>query len=136
MVSEINSMKANKVIVSFSNGSVPPQYAYRYQIIFSEQDGNAELKLFKGYDAEEKMILAESKKFNIEIFQQLLSLLEKKENSVKPSNMTGGSQRSIDINAEKIMIEADDDAGISLFNRFLYLYNPDFLDIINKKINP
>ena len=137
MVSEINnSMKANKVIVSFNNGSVPPQYAYRYQIIFSEQEGDAEMKLFKGYDADEKMILSESKKFNIEIFQQLLSLLEKKENSEKPSNMTGGSQRNIDINAKKIMIEADDEAGISLFNRFLYLYNPDFLNLINKNINP
>lgn len=129
-------MKANKVIVSFNNGSVPPQYAYRYQIIFSEQEGDAEMKLFKGYDADEKMILSESKKFNIEIFQQLLSLLEKKENSEKPSNMTGGSQRNIDINAKKIMIEADDEAGISLFNRFLYLYNPDFLNLINKNINP
>ncbi|GAA5091204.1 hypothetical protein GCM10023210_18290 [Chryseobacterium ginsengisoli] len=129
-------MKANKVIVSFNNGSVPPQYAYRYQIIFSEQEGDAEMKLFKGYDTDEKMILSESKKFNIEIFQKLLSLLEKKENSEKPSNMTGGSQKSIDINAKKIMIEADDEAGISLFNRFLYLYSPDFLNLINKNINP
>lgn len=129
-------MKANKVIVSFNNGSVPPTYAYRYEIVFSEETGNAELKLFKGYDINEETILSESKKFNIEILQQLLSLLEKKENSEKPSNMTGGSQRSIDINAKKIMIAADDEAGISLFNRFLYLYNPDFLNLINQNINP
>ncbi|GAA4164621.1 hypothetical protein GCM10022217_35510 [Chryseobacterium ginsenosidimutans] len=129
-------MKANKVIVSFNNGSVPPTYAYRYEIVFSEETGNAELKLFKGYDINEETILSESKKFNIEILQQLLSLLEKKENSEKPSNMTGGSQRSIDINAKKIIIAADDEAGISLFNRFLYLYNPDFLNLINQNINP
>jgi hypothetical protein len=129
-------MKANKVIVSFNNGSVPPTYAYRYEIVFSEETGNAELKLFKGYDINEETILSESKKFNIEILQQLLSLLEKKENSEKPSNMTGGSQRSIDINAKKIMIASDDEAGISLFNRFLYLYNPDFLNLINQNINP
>jgi hypothetical protein len=129
-------MKANKVIVSFNNGSVPPTYAYRYEIVFSEETENAELKLFKGYDINEETILSESKKFNIEILQQLLSLLEKKENSEKPSNMTGGSQRSIDINAKKIMIAADDEAGISLFNRFLYLYNPDFLNLINQNINP
>jgi hypothetical protein len=129
-------MKANKVIVSFNNGSVPPTYAYRYEIVFSEKTGNAELKLFKGYDINEETILSESKKFNIEILQQLLSLLEKKENSEKPSNMTGGSQRSVDINAKKIMIAADDEAGISLFNRFLYLYNPDFLNLINQNINP
>ncbi|MCS3867361.1 hypothetical protein J3D55_000277 [Chryseobacterium ginsenosidimutans] len=129
-------MKANKIIVSFNNGSVPPIYAYRYQIVFSEETGDADLKLFKGYDVNEEMILSESKKFNLEIFQQLLSLLEKKENSEKLSNMTGGSQRSIEINAKKIMIEADDEAGISLFNRFLYLYNPEVLHLINQNINP
>lgn len=129
-------MKANKVIVSFNNGSVPPQYAYRYQIIFYEQDGDAEMKLFKGYDTDEKMILSELKKFNIEIFQQLISLLEKKENITKDPNMTGGSQRIINVNSKKIMIEPNDDTGISLFNRFLYLYSIDFLNLIHTTINP
>lgn len=135
MVSEINSMKANTIIVSFNNGSVPPQYAYRYQIVFSEQDGNADLKLFRGYDADEKMIVSEQRKFNTEIFLQLLSLISKIEDSVKDPAMVGGSQRMIEVNARKIMIEPNDDFGISLFNRFLYLYHPDFINQINSNLN-
>lgn len=135
MVSEINSMKANTIIVSFNNGSVPPQYAYRYQIVFSEQDGNAELKIFRGYDADEKMIVSEQRKFNTEIFLQLLSLVNKIENSEKKPSMTGGSQRSIEVNSKKIMIDPDDDFGISLFNRFLYLYSPDLINQINSNLN-
>ncbi len=135
MVSEINSMKANTIIVSFNNGSVPPQYAYRYQIVFSEQDGNADLKLFRGYDADEKMIVSEQRKFNTEIFLQLLSLSSKIEDSVKDPAMVGGSQRMIEVNSRKIMIEPNDDFGISLFNRFLYLYHPDFINQINSNLN-
>ncbi|BEV05081.1 hypothetical protein [Chryseobacterium gambrini] len=128
-------MKANTIIVSFNNGSVPPQYAYRYQIVFSEQDGNADLKLFRGYDADEKMIVSEQRKFNTEIFLQLLSLISKIEDSVKDPAMVGGSQRMIEVNARKIMIEPNDDFGISLFNRFLYLYHPDFINQINSNLN-
>jgi len=135
LVSEINSMKANTIIVSFNNGSVPPQYAYRYQIVFSEQDGNADLKLFRGYDADEKMIVSEQRKFNTEIFLQLLSLISKIEDSVKDPAMVGGSQRMIEVNSRKIMIEPNDDFGISLFNRFLYLYHPDFINQINSNLN-
>lgn len=128
-------MKANKVIVSFNNGSVPPQYAYRYQIIFSEQTGDAELTFFRGYDKNEEMILSDTRKFNPDVLQQLLSLLNKENNAVKNPDLVGGSQRIIDINSEKVVIDADDDAGIALFNRFLYLYSPDFSNIINKYIN-
>ncbi|MBL7879516.1 MAG: hypothetical protein JNN23_06595 [Chryseobacterium gambrini] len=128
-------MKANTIIVSFNNGSVPPQYAYRYQIVFSEQDGNADLKLFRGYDADEKMIVSEQRKFNTEIFLQLLSLISKIEDSVKDPAMAGGSQRMIEVNSRKIMIEPNDDFGISLFNRFLYLYHPDFINQINSNLN-
>lgn len=135
MVSEINSMKANTLIVSFNNGSVPPQYAYRYQIVFSEQDENADLKLFRGYDADEKIIVSEQRKFNTEIFLQLLSLISKIEDSVKDPAMVGGSQRMIEVNSRKIMIHPDDNFGISLFNRFLYLYNPDFINQINSNLN-
>ncbi|MCY1659402.1 hypothetical protein [Chryseobacterium sp. SL1] len=128
-------MKANTIIVSFNNGSVPPQYAYRYQIVFSEQDRNADLKLFRGYDADEKMIVSEQRKFNTEIFLQLLSLISKIEDSVKDPAMVGGSQRMIEVNSRKIMIEPNDDFGISLFNRFLYLYHPDFINQINSNLN-
>lgn len=128
-------MKANTIIVSFNNGSVPPQYAYRYQIVFSEQDGNADLKLFKGFDTDEKMIVSEQRKFNTEIFLQLLSLISKIEDSVKDPAMVGGSQRMIEVNSRKIMIEPNDDFGISLFNRFLYLYHPDFINQINSNLN-
>lgn len=132
-------MKTNTITVSFSNGSVPPQYAYRYEIKFSEENVNAELKIFKGYDWDEKMIVSESKKFNIDIFQQLLSGLEKKDHFMKEPHLVGGSQRSIEIQntiSKKITIETDDETGISLFNRFLYLYSSDFSTIINKQINP
>lgn len=128
-------MKANTIIVSFNNGSVPPQYAYRYQIIFSEQDGNAELKIFRGYETDEKMIVSEQRKFNTEIFLQLLSLISKIKDSVKDSLMVGGSQRMIEVNSKKIEIHPDDDFGVSLFNRFLYLYNPDFINQINSNLN-
>lgn len=128
-------MKANTIIVSFNNGSVPPQYAYRYQIIFSEQDGNAELKIFRGYETDEKMIVSEQRKFNTEIFLQLLSLISKIKDSVKDPLMVGGSQRMIEVNSKKIEIHPDDDFGISLFNRFLYLYNPDFINQINSNLN-
>ncbi|MDN4012236.1 hypothetical protein QX233_07190 [Chryseobacterium gambrini] len=128
-------MKANTIIVSFNNGSVPPQYAYRYQIIFSEQDGNAELKIFRGYETDEKMIVSEQRKFNTEIFLQLLSLISKIKDSVKDPLMVGGSQRIIEVNSKKIEIHPDDDFGISLFNRFLYLYNPDFINQINSNLN-
>lgn len=135
MASEINSMKANTIIISFNNGSVPPQYAYRYQIMFSEEKGIAELKIFKGYDTDEKMIVSEQKKFDTEIFLQLLSLLNKKENSQKTKAMVGGSERIIDINAKKIIIANDDHFGISLFNRFLELYHTDFQNQINTNLN-
>ncbi len=128
-------MKANTIIVSFNNGSVPPQYAYRYQILFSEQDGNAELKIFRGYETDEKMIVSEQRKFNTEIFLQLLSLISKIKDSVKDPLMVGGSQRIIEVNSKKIEIHPDDDFGISLFNRFLYLYNPDFINQINSNLN-
>ncbi|MCF2220713.1 hypothetical protein H9Q08_15610 [Chryseobacterium sp. PS-8] len=128
-------MKANTIIVSFNNGSVPPQYAYRYQILFSEQDGNAELKIFRGYETDEKMIVSEQRKFNTEIFLQLLSLISKIKDSVKDPSMVGGSQRMIEVNSKKIEIHPDDDFGISLFNRFLYLYNPDFINQINSNLN-
>lgn len=128
-------MKVNTIIVSFNNGSVPPQYAYRYQIIFSEQDGNAELKIFRGYETDEKMIVSEQRKFNTEIFLQLLSLISKIKDSVKDPSMVGGSQRMIEVNSKKIEIHPDDDFGISLFNRFLYLYNPDFINQINSNLN-
>lgn len=128
----------HKVTISFNNGSVPPQYSYRYEIKFSEENTNAELKIFKGYDLDEKMIVSESKKFNPDVFQQLLSGLEKTDQSMKEPHQVGGSQRSIEIQntiSKKIMIETDDVAGISLFNRFLYLYSSDFSHIINKQIN-
>lgn len=128
-------MKANTIIVSFNNGSVPPQYAYRYQILFSEQAGNAELKIFRGYETDEKMIVSEQRKFNTEIFLQLLSLISKIKDSVKDPSMVGGSQRMIEVNSKKIEIHPDDDFGISLFNRFLYLYNPDFINQINSNLN-
>jgi len=128
-------MKPNIITVSFNNGSVPPQYAYRYQIVFSEQDEKAELKLFRGYDADEKIVIAEQRKFNTEIFLQLLALINKIETSAKDPATIGGSQRIIDVNSEKIIIRPDDDKGISLFNRFLYLYNPDFINQINHNLN-
>jgi hypothetical protein len=59
-------------------------------------------------------------------------------NSTNPFPKVGGSQRSIEIQntiSKKIIIEEDDEAGISLFNRFLYLYSSDFSNIINKQIN-
>lgn len=130
-------MKAKTVIVSFSNGSLPPPYAYHYEIVFSEETTDAELKIFKGYDNE--VVFAESKKFNLEIFQQLLLGLETIKEFKKNPNMVGGSHRSIEIkeenHSEKIIIDANDEAGISLFNRFLYVYSSDFLNIINKNIN-
>lgn len=138
MVSEINIMKTHTVTVSFNNGSVPPQYAYRYEIIFYEETANAELKIFKGYDLDEKIAVSESKKFNTDVFQQLLSGLEKINNSTDQNHLVGGSQRSIEVQnsiSKKIVIEANDENGISLFNRFLYLYNSDFSTIINKHIN-
>ncbi|MDR6159494.1 hypothetical protein QF023_003010 [Chryseobacterium sp. SLBN-27] len=135
MASEINSMKANTIIISFNNGSVPPQYAYRYQIMFSEEKGIAELKIFKGYDTDEKMIVSEQKKFDTETFLQLLSLLNKKENSQKNQAIVGGSERMIEVNSKKIIIEPDDDFGVFLFNRFLYLYSANFLDQINNNLN-
>lgn len=135
MASEINSMKANTIIVSFNNGSVPPQYAYRYQITFSEDNGIAELKIFKGYDTDEKMIVSEQKKFDTEIFLQLLSLLNKKENSQNNQALVGGSQRMIEVNSKKIIIAPDDDFGISLFNRFLELYRTDFQNYVNNNLN-
>jgi hypothetical protein len=55
-------MKKHTVTVSFNNGSVPPIYAYRYEIIFSEITSEAELKIFKGYNTDEKIIISESKK--------------------------------------------------------------------------
>ncbi len=128
-------MKTNTIIVSFTNGSVPPQYAYRYQIIFSEEDGNAELKLFKGYDTDEKMIVSERKKFNVEIFLKLVSLLNTKEIPLKNQVMVGGSERSIEVNSKKMIINPDDDFGISVFNRFLELYSADFLNQINNNLN-
>lgn len=135
MASEINSMKANTIIVSFNNGSVPPQYAYRYQITFSEDNGIAELKIFKGYDTDEKMIVSEQKKFDTEIFLQLLSLFNKKENSQNNQALVGGSQRMIEVNSKKIIIAPDDDFGISLFNRFLELYRTDFQNYVNNNLN-
>lgn len=128
-------MKANTIIVSFNNGSVPPQYAYRYQITFSEDKGIAELKIFKGYDTDEKMIVSEQKKFDTEIFLQLLSLFNKKENSQNNQALVGGSQRMIEVNSKKIIIAPDDDFGISLFNRFLELYRTDFQNYVNNNLN-
>ncbi|MCW3160612.1 hypothetical protein [Chryseobacterium oryctis] len=131
-------MKTEKVIISFNNGSVPPPYAYRYEISFSKQTGNANLKIFKGYDSNEELILSESEKFNSDILRQLLSELE----TIVPRdnfNIIGGSQRIIEIISDnhtgRIEIEPDNEKGISLFNRFLYLYNNNFSDIINKNIN-
>ncbi|SMP03839.1 hypothetical protein [Chryseobacterium profundimaris] len=135
MASEINSMKANTIIVSFNNGSVPPQYAYRYQIIFSEENGIAELKIFKGHDPDERMIVSEQKKFDTEIFLQLLSLIDKIENSQKNQAMVGGSERIINVNSKKITIAPDDDFGVSLFTRFLKLYSTDFQNQININLN-
>ena len=135
MASEINSMKANTIIVSFNNGSVPPQYAYRYQIIFSEENGIAELKIFKGHDPDERMIVSEQKKFDTEIFLQLLSLIDKIENSQKNQAMVGGSERIINVNSKKITIAPDDNFGVSLFTRFLKLYSTDFQNQININLN-
>lgn len=135
MASEINSMKANTIIVSFNNGSVPPQYAYRYQITFSEENGIAELKIFKGHDPDERMIVSEQKKFDTEIFLQLLSLIDKIENSQKNQAMVGGSERIINVNSKKIKIAPDDNFGVSLFIRFLKLYSTDFQYQININLN-
>jgi len=135
LASEINSMKANTIIVSFNNGSVPPQYAYRYQIIFSEENGIAELKIFKGHDPDERMIVSEQKKFDTEIFLQLLSLIDKIENSQKNQAMVGGSERIINVNSKKITIAPDDNFGVSLFTRFLKLYSTDFQNQININLN-
>lgn len=131
-------MKAKKVIISFNNRSVPPPYTYRYEIIFSEQTGNADLKIFKGYDINEEMIFSETEQFNIDILRQLLLELQQVKDS-GDSNMIGGSQRIIEIQtdrqAQRILINPNDEKGISLFNRFLYLYSNNFSDIINKNIN-
>lgn len=128
-------MKADNIILSYNNGSVPPQYAYRYQITFSAKEGNAGLKLFTGYGAEEKMILSEQKKFSTEILSQLRSILINKEHSVKNPTLVGGSLITIEADTEKIIIRPDDEDGISLFNRFLYLYDKNFPDKINKHLN-
>jgi len=135
LASEIKSMKANTIIVSFNNGSVPPQYAYRYQITFSEENGIAELKIFKGHDPDEKMIVSEQKKFDTEIFLQLLYLVNNLENSPKNPAMVGGSERIIEVNSKKITIAPDDDLGVSLYNRFLKLYSTDFQNQININLN-
>lgn len=128
-------MKADNIILSYNNGSVPPQYAYRYQIIFSAKEGSAGLKLFTGYGAEKKMILSEQKKFSTEILSQLRSILINKEHSVKNPTLVGGSLRIIEADTEKVIIRPDDEDGISLFNRFLYLYDKNFPDKINQHLN-
>jgi len=130
-------MEARKVIASFNNGSVPPEYAYRYELIFTD-NGNAELKVFKGYDLEEKIIFSETEQINVLILQQLISQAHNLRIYNDNSPETGGSQRSIELingKSEKIFIHNGNLEGINLFNRFLYLYNSDFLNIINKIIN-
>ncbi|MBD8082876.1 hypothetical protein [Chryseobacterium caseinilyticum] len=130
-------METRKVIVSFNNGSVPPEYAYRYELIFSDH-GSAELIVFKGYDLDEKNIFSETKKVNVLILEQLIVGINNLRTFGQNSPEVGGSQRSIEFingKSEKIFIQNDNLEGIHLFNRFLYLYNPDFLNIINKIIN-
>lgn len=130
-------MEAKKVIATFNNGSVPPAYAYRYELSFSDS-GDAELKVFKGYDLDEKNIFSETKKINALILEQLIAGVYNLKSFKSNSPEIGGSQRSIELNngkSQKTFIQNDNLQGINLFNRFLYLYNPDFLNIINKIIN-
>lgn len=130
-------MKDKKVIATFNNGSVPPEYAYRYELVFSS-NGIAELKVFKGYDLDEKNVYSESKKINVLILEQLIIGLINLKMLSKSSSKVGGSQRTLELcqrNSEKSFIQNDDLAGIDLFNRFLFLYNSDFLNNINKIIN-
>lgn len=130
-------MKDKKVIATFNNGSVPPEYAYRYELVFSG-NGIAELKVFKGYDLDEKNVYSESKKINVLILEQLIIGLINLKMLSKSSSKVGGSQRTLELcqrNSEKSFIQNDDLAGIDLFNRFLFLYNSDFLNTINKIIN-
>ena len=130
-------MKDKKVIATFNNGSVPPEYAYRYELVFSS-NGIAELKVFKGYDLDEKNVYSESKKINVLILEQLIIGLVNLKMLSKSSSKVGGSQRTLELcqrNSEKSFIQNDDLAGIDLFNRFLFLYNSDFLNTINKIIN-
>lgn len=130
-------METEKVIATFNNGSVPPAYAYRFEVIFSDS-GNAELKVFKGYDLDEKNILTETKKINALILVQLITEVRNLKIFEVNSPKTGGNQRSIELRngkSEKTFIQNDNQQGINLFNRFLYLYNPDFLNIISKIIN-
>lgn len=130
-------MKDKKVIATFNNGSVPPEYAYRYELVFSS-NGIAGLKVFKGYDLDEKNVYSESKKINVLILEQLIIGLVNLKMLSKSSSKVGGSQRTLELcqrNSEKSFIQNDDLAGIDLFNRFLFLYNSDFLNNINKIIN-
>ncbi|WP_312076890.1 hypothetical protein [Chryseobacterium sp.] len=129
-------MKDKKVIVAYNNGSVAPQYAYRYKIVFSEN--TAVLEIFKGFDTEEKSVFTETKKINALVFEQLILGLSNLKIFDKDSPEIGGSQRNIEItngSSIKFFIKNDDFAGINLFNRFLYLYDSDFLNIINTIIN-
>ncbi|KQT22429.1 hypothetical protein ASG31_03655 [Chryseobacterium sp. Leaf404] len=130
-------MEGRKVIATFNNGSVPPEYAYRYELSFSDS-GHAELKVFKGYDLDEKNVFSETKKINALILEQLIVGVHNLNLTQSRSPEVGGSPRSIEIingKSQKTFIQNDNLEGINLFNRFLYLYNPDFLNIINKIIN-
>lgn len=130
-------MKDKKVIVSFNNGSVPPQYAYRYEIIFSNH-GTALLEVYKGFDIDEKNVFSETKKINTLVFEQLVLGVINLKFAADNNLAIGGSQRSIELingKSEKFFIENENLLAINLFNRFLYLYDLDFLNNINKIIN-
>ena len=120
-------MKDKKVIVSFNNGSVPPQYAYRYEIIFSNH-GTALLEVYKGFDIDEKNVFSETKKINTLVFEQLVLGVINLKFTADKNLAIGGFQRSIELingKSEKFFIENENLLAINLFNRFLYLYDLD-----------
>lgn len=130
-------MKASKITIFYNNGSVPPQYAYHYEINFSAETGEAQFKLFSGYYEDEKLLFSESISFDQETLQQLLPEIPQLKSDNNSPNI-GGSQRIIEtINQEtkKYVIAADNETGIQLFNCFLYLYDEDIMNTIHKFIN-
>ena len=116
------------LILEYSNGSLPPPYAYTYKISFFET-GYAQFELFERNNEDLKEIYSENRKYNVETLQKCISQLHESK-SDKSQLMVGGEVLKIifekDVQNHEIVIPPNDGFQKENFQLLQSIYDENF----------
>lgn len=122
--------------LDYSNGSLPPPYAYTYKISFFET-GYAQVEFFSSDNGDLKPIKTENRPFNLEDLRKQVAELDA-HSSQKTNVRVGGELRVItfekDGKNQTITIYTDDNSQRAAYNKLLMIFDPEFEKTQNKII--